>query len=70
MYLDERMPTRSLIGNLFLHRIKSRTGILILAADNLRKPTKRTACLSDWLRCSMPKSIAPAPDLRTRLTLS
>lgn len=31
----ERMPTRSLIGDLFLHRIESRTGILILAADNL-----------------------------------
>ena len=35
MYLDERMPTRSLIGNLFLHRIESRAGILVLASDNL-----------------------------------
>ena len=35
MYLDERMPTRSLVGDLFLHRIERRTAILVLAADNL-----------------------------------
>lgn len=35
MYLDERMPTRSLIGNLFLHCVERRTAVLVLAADNL-----------------------------------
>ncbi len=35
MYLDKCVPARSLIGNLFLHRIEHRTAILVLAADNL-----------------------------------